>query len=217
MPAVPQQPGAYPGYPPQAGTPYRQYPQAPYQQPGQPYSQPTQAYPQGYAAPNQAPQGYAAGYAQAAERPGGSVLLGILTMLMGAVVIGSTFLQWVTSPAGAGVNITGWFVMQGGFEVFGGGFTLVLSEQGTIFFTGFFSLLLGALVLVGGIVTLIRRRPGGVVTLIFALAAAALSAVNITMVFAKMEGSAPGVGLYLFAGASLAALVLGIISLSSSS
>jgi hypothetical protein len=216
MPAVPQQPGAYPGYPPQAGTPYRQYPQTPYPQPGQPYRQPTQAYPQGYAAPG-AQQGYAAGYAPAAGKPGGSVLLGILTMLLGAVVVGSTFLQWVTTPMGAGVNITGWFVMQGGFEVFGGGFNVVLSQQGTIFFTGFFSLLLGALVLLGGIVTLIRRRPGGVLTLLFALAASVLSAVNITMVFAKMEGSSPGVGLYLFAGASLAALVLGIISLSSSS
>lgn len=216
MPAVPPQPpNAQAAYQPTSGMPY-QYPRMPYPQPGQPYQQPS-GYPPGYQqAGTPAPQGYAAAYPQEAVRPGGSVLLGILTMLAGAVVVGSTFLEWATSPLGAGVNITGWFVMQGGFELTGGGFTVVLSEQGTVFFTGFFSLLLGALVLVGGVVTLIRRRPGGVLTLVFAIAASVVSAVDITMIFAKMEGSSPGVGLYLFAGAALVALVLGVISLSSS-
>ena len=194
-------------YQPTVGMPYQRYPQAQYQ-PG------AGNYPQGYEA---AVPGYPPGYATAADRPGGSVLLGLLTLLAGGLVAGSTFLQWVTSPAGASVNLTGWFVMQGGFEVFGGGFELVIAEQGTIFFTGFFSLLLGALILLGGVVTLIRRRPGGILTLLFALAASVVSTVNITMVFAKMQGSAPGVGLWMFALAALAALALGIISLSSAS
>lgn len=192
----------------------------------QPASGPTQAMPaQQYQQLPYAPamtgayapagQPYAPGYTVAA--PGGSVLLGLLTMLFGAAVAGSTFLQWVASPQGigAGVSITGWFVMRVGFQA-GGGFSVLITEQGTIFFTGFFSLLLGALVVTGGILTMVRRRPGGILTLIFALAASAVAAIDITMVFAKMESS-PGVGLWLFAGASVVALTLGIVSLSSSS
>ena len=202
---VPAAPGAMQPPPPAPGY---QSPQGPTR------AMPAQQYQQMPYAP--AMQGaYVPGYAVAA--PGGSVLLGLLTMLFGVAVAGSTFLQWVASPQGigAGVSITGWFVMRGGFQA-GGGFSVLITEQGTIFFTGFFSLLLGALVVTGGILTMVRRRPGGILTLIFALAASAVAARNITMVFAKMESS-PGVGLWLFAGASLAALVLGIISLSSSS
>ncbi len=56
---------------------YQQYQQMPYAPAGQPY---------------------APGYTLAA--PGGSLLLGLLTMLFGAAVAGSTFLQWVASPRG---------------------------------------------------------------------------------------------------------------------
>jgi hypothetical protein len=152
----------------------------------------------------------------AADEPGGSILLGLLTMLFGGVVVGSTFLQWLSTPRilNISVNITGWSTMRTGMEAFGGsGFNLVLTGQGTVFFTGFFSLLLGALIVLCSIITLFRRRPGGVLALTFALAAAAAAAIDITMIYAKMDMS-PGLGLWVFAGASLAALILGIIALS---
>lgn len=160
-------------------------------------------------------------YSQAGVRvaPGGSVLLGLLTMLCGGVVMAATFFQWITAGqvAGYSLNITGWSVMRSGLQEFaGGGLKIVLTGDGTIFFTGFLSLLLGALILLAGVVTMLRRRPGGILALLLALAACAVSAINVAMVFAKMEGASTGIGLWAFAAASFVALALGVVSLSSS-
>ncbi len=154
----------------------------------------------------------------------GSVLIGIMIILCAMGIIGSTFIAWTSpSPLVGGGSSSGWNLMasfstQVG-AAGGSGFKAVISGGGVIFFTGFFSLLTGGLVLLCGVVVLIRRRPGGVLTLIFALSASVLAAVNITMVFAKMNSPylsmKPGLGLWLFAGFALSAVALGITGLSS--
>jgi hypothetical protein len=229
----PQAAGGPAQYPAQAAPPPQQYaPQAPYAQPtmqipGAPvpgtYQQP--AYGQGPYAP-QPPVGYPQGpYSQmqpytqpyaAARR--GSTLLGILTMIAGGAVVGSTFLAWLTASfSGFGsASLSGLKIMTGGLSGTGSSINFVLTGDG-IFFTGFFALLLGTLMMIGGIIMLFRRRIGGALAFIFAIAAAGMAAVNIAMLYAKIPGAAPGVGLWLFGGASLAALVFGFVGLVSSS
>lgn len=190
------------------------YPQQTMQMPAQPGPG---GYPQPYGqGPYPSPYGYPATQAQAypyEEGKRGSIVLGILGILAGAAVIGSTWLGWVSA---SGFSMTGWEIMKGSQSTTGsGGFTLVSTGDGTIFFTGFFTLLLGALILIPSIVMFFRKRMGGVMTLAAGLAAGAIAAVNITMVFTKMQGGSPGVGLWMFAGGAVAALAIGIVGLAS--
>lgn len=159
----------------------------------------------------------ATGYETA--RPGGSILLGILTLVAGGIAIGATFLAWISAASVAGISASasGLMLMTSGSTLGGSGFNLILTSEGAIFFTGFFSLLFGALIVIAAIITMLRRRPGGIIAFLLALCATAVAAIDVTMVFAKVPGASPGIGLWMFAGASLVALVLGIISLSSSS
>ena len=215
-------------YPPQAAPPPQQYaPQAPYAQPtmqipGAPvpgtYQQ--QAYGQGPYAPA-TPGGYPQGpyaqmqpYAQpyaAARR--GSAILGILTMIAGGAVVGSTFLAWITIM---GFSTSGLNIMTGGSGLGGSGLSIVLTGGGMVFFTAFFSLLLGSLIMIGGIVMLFRRRIGGALAFILAIVAAGMASVNVAMVYAKISGAQPGPGLWMFGGAAIAALVFGFVALVSS-
>ncbi len=185
-----------------------------------PYFDPrTGRYVQGYdgAGGAQYPQaaypGYQAAYPAEAGRRG-SVPLGLLTVLLGAAIAGSTFLSWLNLKSlGISMNITGWFAMNTGTESLGGGgFKVVLTDQGSVFFTGFFSLLFGVLILLCGIVMLIRRRGAGVASLLLSMAAASMASVNIAMTYAKIHAS-PGAGLWVFAAASLASLVLAVIAI----
>jgi hypothetical protein len=200
----------------------QQYPQAAeYPQPGA-YQQP--AYGQGpYAA--QAPgqpfppappgmAGYPQPYAGPVTKAGGSVVAGILTVVAGGVIVGSTFLAWLTV---LGMSASGWDIMRQGVSGTGGnGLSLVVTGNGSVFFTGFFTLLLGALILASGLMMFFRRRPGGIIAFIFAVPAAGFAAVDIVMVYTKMSGVSPGPGLWMFAAGSLAAIVLGIVGLASS-
>jgi hypothetical protein len=205
MPAqqVPQQ-GQYqqPAY---GQSPYAQQPMGQYQQPQQYPPMPPQQYQQPYAA-------------MGATGKRGSTALGLITILMGLVVIGSTFLAWVSASAmGISATVTGLSYMTGSSSGLGGGnFSLVLTGEGVIFFTGFFSLLFGALILIGGLVMLFRRRIGGVLTFIFALLATGVAAVDVAMIMSKMPGGSASYGIWMFVGASFVALVLGIVGLASS-
>ncbi|MBU4490560.1 MAG: hypothetical protein KKE79_07995 [Actinobacteria bacterium] len=185
-----------------------------YRPPVQPTTQmPVQPYRQqaaGYGAPYAAQPGYGAagaGY--------GSAVLGVITMLMGAVVAASAFLSWVSVM---GYGATGWSMMINGASASGfstRGFYIVITGEGLIFFTGFPAMLLGVLITVGGLVLLFRSRAGGIITLLFGVAATAVAAINIAMVYTKMQPVSPGVGLWMFAGASLTAIVLGIVGMAS--
>ena len=149
---------------------------------------------------------------------GGSTVTGLLTLMMGAVVIASTFLPWLSMSAmGYSATVTGLKYMTGSTSALGGGdFSLILTGDGIVFFTGFFSLLLGAFILVGGLVMLFRRRIGGVFTFIFALLATGVAAVDVAMIMTKMPGGSASFGIWMFAGSAFVALVLGIVGLASS-
>lgn len=192
-----------------------------YQTPAQPT---TRTPAQQYMPPAQQYRQQAAGYgAQYAAQPGygargaryGSVVLGAITMVMGALAAASVFLSWVSMM---GFGATGWSMMihgAAGQGVSTSGFHVVVTGNGLIFFTGFLAMLLGVLITVGGLVLLFNSRVGGVLTLLFGIAATAVAAINITMVYTKMQPVSPGVGLWVFAGASLVALVLGIVGMAS--
>lgn len=222
----PQQPPVQQQYAPRPGSPVPgPYPQQTMQMPAQQYQQPAQypaqgqyqqpAYGQGPYAPPPGqpyappPAGYQQGYPQAVAKGGGSTIAGILTIVAGGVIIGSTFLSWLSA--------SGWQIMrQGVSSTSGSGLTLVVTGSGTVFFTGFFTLLLGALILAAGLMMLFRRRVGGILAFLFALPAAGFAAVDIAMVYTKMSGVSPGPGLWMFAAGSVLAIVLGIIGLASS-
>jgi hypothetical protein len=183
--------------------------------PGQPYGQ--QAAPYAY---RQAP--YAGGYPAAAGKRG-SWVLGLLMLLAGGIVAGSTFLPWITTPSfsvpgysgTASASTSGWSIMTAGTSLGGSSFNVVLTGEGAVFLTGFFSLLFGVLLLVAAVIIFFRRKIGGWLALFFAVGATACAAVDITMVFAKMSPLSPHVGLWAFAGAAITALVLSIVSLAS--
>lgn len=227
MPAPPPAPGQ-PPYQPQASQPPQQYaPQSPYPQqtvqipaPPAPGAYPQPGYGQGPYAPPP-PGGYPQGqyqqippYAQpyAAGRRG-STLLGLLALVAGGAVVGSTFLPWLTVM---GLSVSGLRIMTGGSGLGGSGLSIVLTGGGTVFFTAFFSLVLGSLIMIGGILMLFRRRIGGALAFILAIVAAGMASVNVAMVYAKMTGSHPGVGLWVFGGAAIAALIFGFVGLVSS-
>lgn len=196
-----------PVYPPPYPARGSYYPQGPYLPQGQQY---WPAPPPGAPDPQQ--------YVVSAKAGGrGSVVTGVVALLAGALVAASTFLPWVSVNAtGYSANVSGYSYMTGTASGSGSGsFSVVLTGAGVLFFTGFFSLLLGALVLAGGLVTLFRRRLGGVLVFAFALPAAGLAAVDIAMVMTKMPGGSASVGMWTFAGAALAALATGIVGLAS--
>jgi len=196
--------------------------QGAYQQPayGQgPYAPaPPGAYPpQGPYAPGPQQQPYPQAFAQAPARRG-STVLGLITLIAGGAVLASTFLAWLTAGvSGFGSSsISGLQTMTGGLTGSGNTINFVLTGSGIIFFTAFFSLLLGTLIMVAGIIALFRHRIGGALAFVFALVAAGMAAVNIAMLYAKIPGAAPGIGLWLFAGTALLALVFGFVGMVSS-
>lgn len=186
--------------------------QMPQQQYQQPYQQQYYPPPPAYGAQAPGRQPYAPPYARKAARAGAPVL-GLIGLILGAAVVGSTFLPWISV---SGFSATGWEIMRQGVSGTGGSsITLIATGEGTIFFTGFFSLLLGALLVSAGLMMIFRKRVGGVLAFIFALLATGVAAVNIAMVFTKLNGVTPGVGLWTFAGASLVVLALGIVGMAS--
>lgn len=208
--ATRQMPGVPPGYraPPPGGPVYR----PPYQPTMQlPQQYPPQAAPYGQPQyPGQPP--YAPGYPPAAAVRRGSALLGFLGLVAGAGVAAGTFLSWTTKA-----TVTGWQIARLSRLMTNGNFFFSWGNR-TIFFSGFWSLLAGALIILGSIVMFFRRSIGGWITLISGLIGTAVAAVNVTMMFTKMSGGevgsvTPGIGLWLFVGLSAAALVLGIIGI----
>ncbi len=131
-------------------------------------------------------------------------IIGVLAGASGIFMIISTFLTWIS-----GSGMTGWSMM------FSSGFGtmhnfLFSAGASKIFFTGFWSLLFGILV-VAGAVTLVTGWGGanGLV-LTGGILGLAMSVVSIVMVYTvKPIALAPGPGLWLFAIFSLIAAVAG--------
>lgn len=128
-------------------------------------------------------------------------------------MLASTFFSWFH---GAGLfEDSGWEVMR----TMSGNF-LWKAGDGKIFFSGFWSLAFGVLLVVAGVIFMLRGRAGGAVAVAAGLLAGGVACVNVVMLFTVFSGEfgsiSPGVGLWAFAGAAVVALVIGIIGVARS-
>jgi hypothetical protein len=148
--------------------------------------------------------------------------IGLLTTLSGLAAFIATFLPWITV---GGDSTTGWDLAMAkgpGNAAWRTGFSEV---GGLIIFTGYWSIVVGALLLALGIGFLVSgRQPGalrrlGGFAVIMGTIGAATAAVNMVMTTSNLREAvvdpvSAGVGLTVFLIASVAGLVLGIIALS---
>lgn len=84
--------------------------------------------------------------------------------IFGLVIIVSTFLQWVSATGGYFIissNPTGWdFMVHGGSTGFGN--FAYISAGGVLYFSGFWSLVLGLAVINGAVLLFMRIGLGGI-------------------------------------------------------
>ena len=136
-------------------------------------------------------------------------IVGVLAGASGIAVIISTFLEWISNT-----SVSGWSMMS--TSGFGTTHNFLFSTGASkIIFTGFWSLLLGIIV-VAGAVTLVTGW-GGANGLVLAggILGLGISVVSIVMIYTvKPIALAPGVGLWLFAVSSLIATVAGGVGVS---
>ena len=127
----------------------------------------------------------------------------MLVMAAAVVLVISTFLNWVQGS-------TGWNLM---FRSFGtsGTFFLTWWSKGLLF-TGFWSLILGALVAAAGVM-LFANRNGSNLVIACGVAGLLLALFDIVVVFANSLyfPAGPGAGLWVFAGVCLVAIGLGLV------
>jgi len=184
-----------PGYTPSAPPPQRTPQQPLYQQP----------YGGGY---YQQPQYQTAVRTFLADK---KMVAASLACFSGLMVFISTFLGWF-GP------LSGWTVMVHSAEIGGQGWTanfLFIAGLGKFLFTGFWSLLLGILMIVAGILLFVGFRKGAILQLIVGVLATVFVLVNIVMTVTSSTSRMPGAGLWLFAIFGILGLVAGILGIRS--
>lgn len=126
----------------------------------------------------------------------------MIVMLAAALIIISTFINWVQGS-------TGWNIV---FRSFGtsGTFFLTWWSKGLLF-SGFWSLLIGILIVVGGIMFLTDRE-GGTLLVACGIAGVVIALFDIVMIYANGAyfPAGPGLGLWLLVGISLVTVALGL-------
>ena len=188
-------------------------PQAPYSSPGDAFGQPAR-----FGMPADA-FGQPYGAAQAARAPqtrtrslsgkdetrimwfsGAVVALGVLIVI-------TTFLHWLHFM---GFQLgSGWNAMMHGSS--GNGFSIFIHGEGVLFFTGFWSILVGLAVITGGVMLFMRYTAGSWVARIAGGAGVICSAMTIITIVTHSLSA--GAGLWLFNLASLAALIVSVWSI----
>lgn len=127
----------------------------------------------------------------------------ILLIVTGALVMISTFLSWV-GP------FTGWGLMYSG-SVSGrtSNFLFTIVNPGIVF-SGFWALLFGFLIILGGVMLLLRLN-GSSLAMISAFLGLVIAVVNIVFIYINSSGfpSGPGAGLWMFAIVCLIGILLG--------
>jgi hypothetical protein len=105
---------------------------------------------------------------------------------------------------------SGWEAMLHGST---GGFTLVITGTGVVFFTGFWSLAAGVAIIVGAVLLFMRRTVGGWVARIAGSIGGLAATISIiTLLF---NGVNTGVGLWLFFLFSIGAAIAGSMTMRS--
>lgn len=124
----------------------------------------------------------------------------------GLLILVSTFLSWISVGF---FGWSGWAAMIHGGEL--GGNFLFVSGEGILFFTGFWALLIGCAVMGGAAMLLIQMPLGGRIAQIAGGVGAVLMLINI-ITLVTHQGST-GVGVWLFLLFSIAAAILGELSI----
>lgn len=135
-----------------------------------------------------------------------TTILGAIVALGAVVVFISTFLPWFKV---GGVSDTGVQLM----TLEGEGFFMIKWGWGGILFTGFFSLLIGTLMIIPVIALFLNKRSGASWSIVTGVFGFFISLVNIIMVYSTYENGGVGVGLWLMLVFSIAVLVCGSIGI----
>jgi hypothetical protein len=197
--AEPEQPYLSPGDAFQQGV-MNDGPQEQFYSPGDAF-QPTPGYQPAYRPPARA-----AGRRYGAPSPAKVMWYGIATGAAGFTVIVSTFLPWLSFLGFRGGS--GWSTMLHGT---GGGFSILLTGEGVLFFTGFWSIAVGLAIIAGVVLMFMRQRVGGLIAQI-AGALGALFALT-SMITAFSNSLTPAIGLWLFLTFSAAGAILAGVTL----
>ena len=188
-------------------------PGAPYTSPGDAFGQPAR-----FGVPADA-FGPSYGAAQAAQGPRTRTVsmkgsdekrmmwFSIAITALGALIVITTFLPWLTLM---GFKLgSGWNAMMHGSS--SNGFSFYIHGEGVLFFTGFWSILVGLAVITGGVMLYMHYTLGSWIAWI-AGGVGVLCSVRSTLTFVTHSLSA-GAGLWLFNLASLAALIVSVWSI----
>jgi hypothetical protein len=157
------------------------------------------------------------GYAPQAPRPeeGGSdsgmvlTILGIVTALFSVLIFISTFLPWITI---SGVSRSGFNLMTSP----GQGFFMISWGWGGILFSGFFSLLFGALMIIPVILLLLNKRSGGSWCIGLGVLLFFIALVDVIMIYSTFSdygGASVGAGLWSLLASAVVVLACGIVGL----
>lgn len=129
------------------------------------------------------------------------------TGVLGLLVIIGTFLPWLSA---LGINGgSGWQAMLHGSAT--GGFSIVVTGLGVVFFTGFWSLAAGIAIIAGAVLLFLRRTVGGWVARIAGGVGAGCAMVTMATIYT--HGLRAGVGLWFFFLFSVGAIVVGSLTM----
>jgi len=103
---------------------------------------------------------------------------------------------------------SGWQMMLHGNS---GGFAIIITGEGVVFFTGIWSMLVGLAVITGAVMLFMRMTLGGWVARIAGLVGMGTSLVSIVTLLTHGLGAA--IGLWLFNLFSLAAIIVGSLTM----
>lgn len=140
-------------------------------------------------------------------------ILGIVTALFSVLIFISAFLPWIMT---GGVSRSGMNLMTSP----GKGFFMISWGWGGILFSGFFSLLFGAFMIIPVILLLLNRQSGASWSIGLGVLVFFTALVNVIMIYATFSdygGASVGAGLWSLLASAVVVLACGIVGLRFSS
>lgn len=125
------------------------------------------------------------------------------TLAIGALIICTTFLPWISTGIEYWSKPSGWTFVAHGGEM--GGNFIWIKIPGFLYFSGVWSILVGLAVIAGSVMLLMRAGQGRFVSGIGAVLGVGAATVNIVMTYSYQAGV--GIGVWLFGVLSVLAVV----------
>jgi hypothetical protein len=136
-------------------------------------------------------------------------ILGVVAALATVLEFISAFLPWVMT---GGVSVSGINLMtSSGYEA--DGFFMIRWGWGGILFTGFFALFFGAFMLIPVILFLLNKPSGASWAIVLGVLAFFTGLVNVIMIYATLETSSVGAGLWAMFASAIVMLICGIVGM----